>query len=458
MFDLAVTVFFFFISLGVLVTIHEFGHFWVARRCGVRVEQFSIGFGTPLVSWTDKFGTEFRLAVLPLGGFVKMLDERTDSVSEEDKAFAFTSKTPWQRMAIILAGPVANFLLAIIIFWFIFLGGERGLAPVVGDVKVGSVAEQAGFENGMEIVEIAEVQTDSWSSVSRELFNYIGRSEDIPFVVTYPDSTIRYEIPVRVNAWLEDEEDPRTLSALGLAPALELEFLSIYGVEKESAAEIAGLRAEDRLITLNGEPIKSLEEFVGDVASSAGQSLRLGVERSLDDGSPQQLTIFATPRIGLRDGLEVGLLGVQLSSNSRYPKALVRQIEYGFLSAIPRAVQETVSTSVFVVKSIGKLVVGDLSSKNLSGPITIAKVAGDSARAGAYNFVRFVAILSIMLGVMNLLPVPVLDGGHILFILIELAKGSPVSERIQLVGYKAGFAMLIGLMVFATFNDLMRSF
>jgi regulator of sigma E protease len=430
----------------------------VARRCGVRVEQFSIGFGTPLVTWTDKLGTEFRLAVLPLGGFVKMLDERTDSVSEEDKAFAFTSKTPWQRMAIILAGPVANFLLAIIIFWFIFLGGERGLAPVVGDVKVGSVAEKAGFENGMEIVEIAEVQTDSWSSVSRELFNYIGRSEDIPFVVTYPDSTIRYEIPVRVNAWLEDEEDPRTLSALGLAPALELEFLSIYGVEKESAAEIAGLRAEDRLITLNGEPIKSLEEFVGDVASSAGQSLRLGVERSLDDGSPQQLTIFATPRIGLRDGLEVGLLGVQLSSNSRYPKALVRQIEYGFLSAIPRAVQETVSTSVFVVKSIGKLVVGDLSSKNLSGPITIAKVAGDSARAGAYNFVRFVAILSIMLGVMNLLPVPVLDGGHILFILIELAKGSPVSERTQLVGYKAGFAMLIGLMVFATFNDLMRSF
>ncbi len=458
MFDLAVTVFYFFISLGVLVTIHEFGHFWVARRCGVRVEQFSIGFGTPLVTWTDKLGTEFRLAVLPLGGFVKMLDERTDSVSEEDKAFAFTSKTPWQRMAIILAGPVANFLLAIIIFWFIFLGGERGLAPVVGDVKVGSVAEQAGFENGMEIVEIAEVQTDSWSSVSRELFNYIGRSEDIPFVVTYPDSTIRYEIPVRVNAWLEDEEDPRTLNALGLAPALELEFLSIYGVEKESAAEIAGLRAEDRLITLNGEPIKSLEEFVGDVAGSAGQSLRLGVERSLDDGSPQQLTIFATPRIGLRDGLEVGLLGVQLSSNSRYPEALVRQIEYGFLSAIPRAVQETVSTSVFVVKSIGKLVVGDLSSKNLSGPITIAKVAGDSARAGAYNFVRFVAILSIMLGVMNLLPVPVLDGGHILFILIELAKGSPVSERIQLVGYKAGFAMLIGLMVFATFNDLMRSF
>jgi regulator of sigma E protease len=458
MLDLAVTVFFFFISLGVLVTIHEFGHFWVARRCGVRVEQFSIGFGTPLVTWTDKLGTEFRLAVLPLGGFVKMLDERTDSVSEEDKAFAFTSKTPWQRMAIILAGPVANFLLAIIIFWFIFLGGERGLAPVVGDVKVGSVAEQAGFENGMEIVEIAGVQTDSWSSVSRELFNYIGRSEDIPFVVTYPDSTIRYEIPVRVNAWLEDEEDPRTLNALGLAPALELEFLSIYGVEKESAAEIAGLRAEDRLITLNGEPIKSLEEFVGDVASSAEQSLRLGVERSLDDGSPQQLTIFATPRIGLRDGLEVGLLGVQLSSNSRYPEALVRQIKYGFLSAIPRAVQETVSTSVFVVKSIGKLVVGDLSSKNLSGPITIAKVAGDSARAGAYNFVRFVAILSIMLGVMNLLPVPVLDGGHILFILIELAKGSPVSERTQLVGYKAGFAMLIGLMVFATFNDLMRSF
>ena len=195
-----------------------------------------------------------------------------------------------------------------------------------------------------------------------------------------------------------------------------------------------------------------------DVSSSAGESLILGVERSFDGGNAEQLTISVTPKMGLRDGDEVGLLGVQLSSNSKYPEALVREIEYSALSAIPRAVQETVSTSVFVVKSIGKLVVGDLSSKNLSGPITIAKVAGDSARAGADNFVRFVAILSIMLGVMNLLPVPVLDGGHILFILIELAKGSPVSERIQLVGYKAGFAMLIGLMVFATFNDLMRSF
>jgi len=458
MLDLAVTVFYFFISLGVLVTIHEFGHFWVARRCGVRVEQFSIGFGAPLVTWTDKLGTEFRLAVLPLGGFVKMLDERTDSVSEKDKAFAFTSKTPWQRMAIILAGPVANFLLAVVIFWFIFLGGERGLAPVVGSVKVDSIAEQAGFESGMEIVEISGVQTNSWGSVSRELFNYIGRSEDIPFVVTYPDSTIRYEIPVRVNAWLEDEQDPRALNALGLSPAIELEFISIYGVEKESAAEEAGLRTDDKLITFNGELINSLEKFVDDVSRSAGQSLTLGVERSVDGGSPEQLMISVTPKADLRDGEEVGLLGVQLSSNNKYPEALVRQIKYGFLSAIPRAMQETVSTSVFVVKSIGKLVVGDLSSKNLSGPITIAKVAGDSARAGAYNFVRFVAILSIMLGVMNLLPLPVLDGGHILFILIELAKGSPVSERIQLVGYKAGFAMLIGLFVFATFNDLMRSF
>lgn len=440
------------------MTIHEFGHFWVARRCGVRVEQFSIGFGAPLVTWTDKLGTEFRLAVLPLGGFVKMLDERTDSVSEKDKAFAFTSKTPWQRMAIILAGPVANFLLAVVIFWFIFLGGERGLAPVVGSVKVDSIAEQAGFESGMEIVEISGVQTNSWGSVSRELFNYIGRSEDIPFVVTYPDSTIRYEIPVRVNAWLEDEQDPRALNALGLSPAIELEFISIYGVEKESAAQEAGLRTDDKLITFNGELINSLEKFVDDVSRSAGQSLTLGVERSVDGGSPEQLTISVTPKADLRDGEEVGLLGVQLSSNNKYPEALVRQIEYGFLSAIPRAMQETVSTSVFVVKSIGKLVVGDLSSKNLSGPITIAKVAGDSARAGAYNFVRFVAILSIMLGVMNLLPLPVLDGGHILFILIELAKGSPVSERIQLVGYKAGFAMLIGLFVFATFNDLMRSF
>ena len=195
------TLFYTFIALGVLVTFHEFGHFWVARRCGVKVERFSIGFGTPLLRWRDKQDTEFVLALLPLGGYVKMLDEREGNVAEEDRPYAFNSKTVWQRIAIVAAGPLANFLLAFVAFWLVFLAGERDLAPVVGQVQVGSTAEQAGFQAGMEIVSIDGQLTPTWSSVSRKLFDFIGTSGEIPFVVTYPDSTVQYELPVAVSTW-----------------------------------------------------------------------------------------------------------------------------------------------------------------------------------------------------------------------------------------------------------------
>jgi regulator of sigma E protease len=451
--DLLQTIFFTLIALGVLVSFHEFGHFWVARRCGVKVQRFSIGFGPALLRWRDSQDTEFVLAALPLGGYVKMLDEREGEVAVEDLPHAFTQKSVWQRLAIVAAGPAANFLLAVVAFWIVFLSGERGIAPVAGSVISGSLAQQAGFEPGTEIVAVNGHRTTTWAAVSRQLFGYIGTSGEIPLTVTYPNSTIEYELAVPVSAWLREAEEPSPLRELGITPPFNLEALNLGAVAEDGAGYAAGLREGDRLVAINGRDILSVEEFINSISSSANKAVELIVEREAE-----QVLISAVPRLVDRDGVQVGQLGVQLASLGSYPEELLRSVEYGVLGAAVSAAEETAETSVFVLKSIGKLVVGDLSPKNLSGPITIAKVAGDSAKSGFDNFIRFIAILSIMLGVMNLLPIPVLDGGHIVYYLIEMVKGSPVSDAVQIVGYKVGFFMLMGLMVFATYNDVMRVF
>ena len=451
--DILQTIFFTLIALGVLVSFHEYGHFWVARRCGVKVQKFSIGFGTALLRWKDSQGTEFVIAALPLGGYVKMVDEREGDVAEEDLPYAFTRKSVWQRIAIVAAGPIANFLLALVAFWIVFLSGERGIAPVAGHVNAGSLAAEAGFETGTEIIAVDGKPTTTWSAATRQLFGYIGTSGDIPFTVTYPDSNIQYQLLVPVERWLRDAEEPSPLRELGINPPFELESLNLVAVSEEGAGYSAGLRDGDRLLAIDGVDIRSIQTFVERIAASPDISVDLLVERE----SGQQL-IQVVPRLVERGGEQVGQLGVQLSSVGRYPEALLRTVDYGPLGAIARAADETVETSAFVLESIGKLVMGELSPKNLSGPITIAKVAGDTAKSGFDNFIRFIAILSIMLGVMNLLPIPVLDGGHLVYYLIEIVKGSPVSDSVQMVGYKVGFFMLMGLMVFATYNDVMRAF
>ena len=451
--ELLQTIFYTFIALGVLVSFHEFGHFWVARRCGVKVERFSIGFGTPLLTWRDKHGTEFILALLPLGGYVKMVDEREGTVEPEDLQYSFNRKSVWQRMAIVSAGPLANFLLAAVAFWWVFLAGEKGLAPVVGMVEQNSLAADAGFEVGMEITAVNGVATDTWNAVSRQLFGFIGSTGEVPFTVVYADSTLSTELRVSVDRWLRDAQEPSPLRDLGISPPFELDSLNLANVFEDGAGYEAGLRVGDQLLAINDQTIEHVGEFVDQVANSARVTVVLDVQRDAE-----LLTIRAIPRLIEREGREVGQLGVQLASTGKYPDELMRDVKYNIFTAVPRSIQETANTSIFVLKSIGKLIVGDLSPKNLSGPITIAKVAGDSARTGIDNFIRFVAILSIMLGVMNLLPVPVLDGGHLMYYLIEVIKGSPVSDQIQIVGYKVGFVMLIGLMIFATYNDITRPF
>jgi len=451
--DLLQTIFYFFVALALVVTIHEFGHFWVARRCGVKVERFSIGFGRSLLSWRDKHNTEFVFALLPLGGYVKMVDERDGNVDPADLPYSFSRKTVWQRMAVVVAGPVANFILAIAFFAIIFTGGERGLAPVVGEIETGSVASRSGFEPGMEILAVNGVATETWTSVSRQLLGFIGTTGEIPFTVRYQDSELKYDLSLQVERWLRDEDQPVPLRDLGVSPPFELSSLSLASVFEEGAGYAAGLQKDDQLLSINGQPIVSINAFVETIASSIDRTVVLDVQR----GS-EQLRFEVQPLTVERDGEQVGQLGVQLASRGQYPPELLRTTEYSFWGALSRGVRETFDTSVFIVKSIGKLLVGDLSAKNLSGPITIAQVAGDSGKSGVDNFIRFVAMFSIMLGVMNLLPVPVLDGGHLMYYLIEVIKGSPVSDRIQIMGYKVGLALVMSLMVVATYNDIARTF
>ena len=453
------TLFYTFIAFGVLVTFHEYGHFWVARRCNVRVEKFSIGFGKKLFSWRDKHNTEFILAALPLGGYVKMLDEREGQIAAEDRPYAFTQKTVLQRMAIISAGPIANFLLAIVVYWFLFLGGEKGLAPVIGDINQASLASQAGLEVGMEITAVDGVKTHTWASVNRQLFDFIGTTGDIPLTVRYSNSSAEFQVPVAVNSWLRDEDNPSPIRELGLQPAFEFEGLVLGPVSETGSGYKGGLRQGDSLLAVNGVDIDSADGFIQLVSNAADQTLVIDLERPHKDAEGGDFMVLeVVPQKVLKNGEFVGQLGIQLAVKGTYPEELMRQIDYNLLSAFSRAVEETISTAGFILSSLGKLIVGDLSAKNLSGPITIAKMAGDTAKTGLDNFIRFIAILSIMLGVMNLLPIPVLDGGHLVYCVVEWIKGSPVSDQVQLIGYKIGFFLLISLMIFATFNDLTRPF
>ena len=440
-----------FIALGMLVTIHEFGHFWVARRCGVKVERFSIGFGSALCTWHDRFGTEFVIAALPLGGYVKMLDNQDSEVRCEDKLHTFSGQGVWSRIAIVSAGPLANLLLATVLFWILYLAGEVGVEPVIGDITPKSPAQVAGFESGMKIVKVEGEDTPSWNSVSKELFKFIGKSGDINITVKLPDSSVTTDLTINVDKWLRDSVEPVPLRALGISPDYEFQALNLAEVAEDGAAYRAGLIMGDEILMVNDKPVTGVDYFVNVVASNPQREINLKILR----GDLTKL-ITVVPDVIDRDGVRVGQIGVHLAPRGKYPDEYVFRHVHTPWSALWRSFEETSSYSIFILNSLGKLLIGELSTKNLSGPITIAKVAGESGRAGIDNFVRFVAILSIMLGVMNLLPIPVLDGGHLMYFVVEIVKGSPVSESVQLASYKIGLAILVTLMLWATFNDLSR--
>ncbi|AIA74945.1 RIP metalloprotease RseP [Halomonas sp. XH26] len=439
------------VVLGLLVTFHEFGHFWVARRCGVKVLRFSVGFGKPLWSTVDRHGTEFAVAAIPLGGYVKMLDEREAPVPEEQLDQAFNRKNVWQRIAIVAAGPIANFLLAIVAYWALFVAGTTTVAPVVGDVAPNSPAAEAGLSHGAEITSIQGDAMRSWEEINLKLVSMIGFNGDL-MLEAQPEGANAsrvYQLPV--VDYMVRQDPPQPMQSLGITPWRPNVPAVLGQVIDGQAASQSGLRAGDRILSLDGEPIDDWMQFVSVIRESAGQTLVVSYQRGDEQGS-----LSLTPgRNTLESGGEVGYIGAG-AQQVTWPEEFQREIRYGPVAAVGQALSRTGEMTLLTVDAIRKMLVGLISPSNLSGPITIAQISGDSARAGMEAFVGFLAYLSISLGVLNLLPIPVLDGGHLLYYFIEVVRGRPVSEQTQAVGLRIGLAMVGTLMLMALYFDLMR--
>ena len=439
----------FVVALGILITVHEFGHFWVARRCGVWVERFSIGFGPALWRKKDKQGTEYVLALIPLGGYVKMLDERAGEVPAARLHEAFTRKTLSQRAAIVAAGPVANFIFALFAYWLVFMHGVPGIKPVTGEIINNSIAQHAQIQPGMELKAIDGIETPDWDAVRMALMGKIGDSGVNVTLETFGQS-VTVEKHLDLHHWVFDPEKQDPVLSLGIVPKGPVIETTLAEVQKNSPAAQAGLQAGDRIVKVDGEPVVNWQRFVAGVRDNPGKPLALDVER---EGGLRTLTL--TPSVKTVGQKEEGFAGVipRVQPLADQYKTL-RQ--YGPVVAIGEAGVKTWQLVKLTASMLGKLVTGDIKLKNLSGPISIAQGAGISAEYGMIYYLMFLALISVNLGIINLVPLPVLDGGHLLFLLIEKIKGGPVSERVQDFSYRIGSIALVLLMGLALFNDFSR--
>jgi len=438
------------VALGVLVTFHEFGHFWVARRCGVKVLRFSVGFGMPLLRWHDKQGTEFVVAAIPLGGYVKMLDEREGEVPPELAEQSFNRKSVYQRIAIVSAGPIANFLLAIVFFWALAMLGSQQVRPVIGSVEAGSIAQKAGLSAGQEIVAVDGEPTTGWSAVNLQLVRRLGESGTLTLRVREQGSTADTSHELALDSWLKGAEEPDPIKSLGLRPWRPALPPVLAEIDPKGPAQTAGLKAGDRLLALDGQPLDEWQQVVDKVRERPNAKISLWVER---DGALLDVPLMLAVRgegKAATGYLGVGVKGIE------WPPEMLREVSFGPLAAVAEGARRTWTMSILTLDSLKKMLFGELSVKNLSGPITIAKVAGASAQSGIGDFLNFLAYLSISLGVLNLLPIPVLDGGHLLFYLIEWARGRPLSDRVQGWGVQIGISLVVGVMLLALVNDLGR--
>ena len=440
------------VTLGILVTIHEYGHYWVARRCGVRVLRFAVGFGRPLAMRVDRHGTEFALCAIPLGGYVKMLDERDEGqdVTEENRHESFNAQPVRNKLAIVSAGPAANFLLAIIVLFGLFLRGETGVAPIVEGVELGSVAHDAGLMRGQEIVAVDGVRTQTVSNVRFALLKRLGDTGTIDISVGNALSDLQETYALPINRWLGGAEAPDPTRALGLTLGIPPLQPSVGSLVEDSPATRAGFVVDDPSVEVDGQPISTWSQWVDLVRAAPGQSLAVRVERN---GQPINLTVV--PRSTGASGAEVGSVGMGVVIPD-IPQDRIRRQGRNPLEALSAAVERTFALTAFTFESMWKMIQGLISTKNLSGPIAIAQVAASTAESGFATWLSFLALLSISLGAINLLPIPVLDGGHIVFHSLEGLLGRPVPEQIQMMSYQVGLLAVFTLMVFAIYNDVAR--
>ena len=452
MIDIIYTILAFLVALGILIVVHEFGHYWVAQRLGVKVLRFSIGFGRPL--WARRFGrdqTELVVAALPLGGYVKMLDESEGEVADEEKHRAFNRQPLLTRTAVVVAGPLFNFLFAVLAYWVVYLVGIEGIKPVVGRVVAGSIAERAGFQEGDLMLSLDGKPVLSWDHRRLHMFARALNRAAVRVEVRDSEGQLQVrildlsEIPLaKVDAGLLE----RGIGLYGYVP----ELLPVIGGLGEGPALQAGLKVGDRIVRIDGRAIESWDDVVQGISPHPGKTLRITIDR---DG--QLMDFEVIPEAVARDGETVGQVKIA-PGFSEIPPELRTRVRFGPIQAMAEAVLSTGSMGILTVKMLFKMLKFEVSTKNISGPITIAQYAGHTAKIGLDRFLMFLAVVSISLGVLNLLPIPVLDGGHLLYYFVEGIKGSPVSERVMIWGQQLGIIVLIGLMMLAFYNDFTRIF
>ena len=444
---------FFIIAIAILVSIHEFGHYWAARKLGVRVLRFSIGFGSPLYTWIRKVDgktIEYVIAAIPLGGYVKMLDEREAEVSEEDKPYAFNTQPLLSRTIIVAAGPVFNLVLAVILYWFVFLSGLTVERALLGTPAENSVAAVSGFENQDEILKVGDDRIRSWSDFNLTVLDQGLDGGTLDVQVKNVDGLIKNRlVDLSGTQLLEHESD--VMADLGFKH-WRPEFPAVIGgVIKDGPAEQAGLMKGDRLLMLDDLSIKRWHDLVERVEVSQGVPVKFVVLR---DG--QEKDIVVIPGSKEKNGESKGFIGAYQEIPQEFKDKLFVDIEYGVFEAVPAAMVKTWDMSKLTVRVIWKMIVGEASLSNISGPVTIAKYAGVTADIGLSTFIGFLAIISVSLGVLNLFPIPMLDGGHLFYYLIEAIKGSPVSEAFELRAQQVGVVILAMLMTIAFYNDFQR--
>jgi len=445
----------FIITLGVLVTIHEYGHFWVARKLGVKVLRFSVGFGKALWSRTAKDGTEYLLASIPLGGYVKMLDEREGDVAEHEKHLAFNNKPVTSRIAIVAAGPVANLLLAVFVYWWMFVLGVPAIKPYLGDIPQQSIAAKAGLESGDEIIAVDGKNVGNWQEVNHAIIRRLGETGEITISARHSEESLIREFSLQLSAWNVDPEKESLLNSLGIISWLP-HYPPVLGeVIAENAAEKAGLKEGDRILSINNQPISNWVD-IGKMISEHPQTVfQIEIQRGAE-------RFTSSVKTGSRElqGRQQGFLGIGRPQLTEEQHLLVEKMryrqQYGVFDAIGKGIDKTWEITLLSFRLIGKIFKGEVSPKNLSGPISIAQGAGAYASYGFVFFLGFLGMISVNLGIINLLPIPVLDGGHLMYYTLELIRGKPIPEAAQEIGYRIGMFLVLSLMIFTIMNDFSR--
>jgi len=437
--------------LGPLIAIHEFGHYFVARKLGVKVQVYSIGFGPTLIKWkSKKSGIQYQLSALPFGGYVKMLDEREGNVAEEDLPQAFNRQSPWKRIAIVAAGPLINLVFAIVLFWILFLPSQEQLNTRVGKIFPGTPAAAVQMQTGDKITAIDGTPVSTWEKLNYAIVDRAGETGVIQVQVERQGQLQQFSLPIQ-NFLKDQSKSP--LETLGFIPYRPQIPAVVTKLSEDGAAIRQGIKEGDKIVAIDGIKMKDWFDVVEIVQASPEKLLKIDVLRN---GEIKQLDVMPQ---GQRDnmGNVIGMLGVQSTPGKvTIPDEYKQTIQYNPAQALMMAVDKTGQISGMILNSMAKMVRGLIGLDNLSGPITIAKVAGQSAEMGWQTFISFMALMSISLGILNLLPIPMLDGGHLVYYFIEAIRGKPVSEQIQIFGLKIGMVLLGSMMLLALFNDFMR--